>query len=92
MAERGNTTHGPNLDDQLKHETQGLVQGNHPTRAEEWREAETVDDGENTAPAADADAERPVYEREPSPGGDADDGRSGDAAEGTDRGNDEEAQ
>lgn len=47
MAERGNTTHGPNLDDQLKHETQGLVQGNHPTRAEEWREAETIDDGED---------------------------------------------
>lgn len=47
MAERGNTTHGPNLDDQLKHETQGLVKGNHPTRAEEWREAETMDDGEN---------------------------------------------
>ena len=23
MAERGNTTHGQNLDDQMKHETQG---------------------------------------------------------------------
>ena len=58
MAERGNTTHGPNLDDQLKHETQGLIQGNHPTRAEEWRETETVDDGENSPDTGD----RPVYE------------------------------
>lgn len=45
MAERGNTTHGPHVDDQMKHETQGLVQGGHPTRAEDWRETETVDDG-----------------------------------------------
>ena len=56
MAERGNTTHGSNLDDQLKRETQGLVQGNRPTRAEDWREAETVDDGDNTP-----DGEQPVY-------------------------------
>lgn len=45
MAERGNTTHGPHVDDQMKHETQGLVQGGHPTRAEDWRETETIDDG-----------------------------------------------
>jgi hypothetical protein len=50
MAERGNTTHGPRLDDELKHETDGMIKGNHPTRAEEWREAETFDDGE-TEPA-----------------------------------------
>ncbi|GAA1347006.1 hypothetical protein [Arthrobacter roseus] len=49
MAERGSTTNGPALDDELKHESQGLIQGNHPTRAEDWREAETVeDDLENT--------------------------------------------
>jgi hypothetical protein len=47
MAERGNTTHGPRLDDELKHETDGMIKGNHPTRAEEWREAETFDDGED---------------------------------------------
>ncbi|MFJ6280990.1 hypothetical protein [Arthrobacter subterraneus] len=92
MAERGNTTHGPNLDDQLKHETQGLIQGNHPTRAEEWREAETVDDGEDSAPAADTDAERPVYERAPGEGADAHEGRPAEATEGTDRRNDEETQ
>lgn len=50
MAERGNTTHGPHVDDQMKHETQGLVQGGHPTRAEDWRETETIDDGVDLAP------------------------------------------
>ena len=50
MAERGNTTHGPHVDDQMKHETQGLVQGGHPTRAEDWRETETIDDGVDLEP------------------------------------------
>ena len=44
MAERGNTTHGQNLDDQMKHETQGLVHGNQPPHAEEWRETEPFPD------------------------------------------------
>ena len=56
MAERGNTTHGPQVDDQMKHETQGLVQGNHPTRAEDWRETETVDDSDSTEAV-----DQPVY-------------------------------
>lgn len=32
--------HGPRLDDQMAHETQGMVKGEHATRAEEWRESE----------------------------------------------------
>jgi len=44
MAERGNTTHGQNLDDQMKHETQGVVHGNQPPHAEEWRETEPFPD------------------------------------------------
>jgi hypothetical protein len=33
MAERGNTKHGSNLDDQMKHEAQGAVHAtNLPTR------------------------------------------------------------
>lgn len=55
MAERGNTTHGPHVDDQMKHETQGLIHGNRPTRAEDWREAETMDDGADLDPAQNAD-------------------------------------
>ena len=32
--------HGPRQDDELKHETRGLVQGGRSTRAEEWRDPE----------------------------------------------------
>ncbi|WP_458115781.1 hypothetical protein [Arthrobacter sp. D2-10] len=63
MAERGNTTHGPHVDDQLKHETQGLVHSNHPTRAEDWREAESVDDSDDTA-----GGDQPVYVSEATQG------------------------
>ncbi|WP_323959613.1 hypothetical protein GC088_13940 [Arthrobacter sp. JZ12] len=81
MAERGNTTHGPHVDDQMKHETQGLVQGGHHTRAEDWRETETIDD--------DVDVpleEAPVYERQPNQGNTGDDTDTDDAT------TDEEAQ
>jgi hypothetical protein len=44
MAERGNTTHGQELDDQMKHETQGMVRGNQPAHAEEFRETEPFPD------------------------------------------------
>ncbi|MFI5955007.1 DUF2795 domain-containing protein [Cryptosporangium sp. NPDC051539] len=32
--------HGPRVDDELKHETEGLVRGGHSTRSEEWRDPE----------------------------------------------------
>jgi hypothetical protein len=87
MAERGNTTHGPNLDDQLKHETGGLIQGNRPTRAEEWRETETVDDGGNDDDNAVGDA-RPGYDG----GAVADDGPLTEPIEDKVRNDDEETQ
>lgn len=40
MVERGNTTHGPALDDKMKQETQALRQGNQSGPVEEWRETE----------------------------------------------------
>jgi hypothetical protein len=42
--ERGNTKHGPIQDEQLAHETEGMVRGT-PQRphAEEWRETEPLD-------------------------------------------------
>jgi hypothetical protein len=39
-VERGSDKHSPLVDEQLKHETQGLVRGGHSTRAEEWRDPE----------------------------------------------------
>lgn len=38
--ERGSDTHGPRLDDALKHETEGLVHAGHGTHAEEWKDPE----------------------------------------------------
>jgi hypothetical protein len=43
--ERGNTKHGPQRDDELAHETEGLVRAEpQEGRSEEWREPEPVDD------------------------------------------------
>ena len=58
MAERGNTKHGSNLDDQMQHETQGAVRGNQPAHAEEFRETEPFPD--STDPAEVQEALNPV--------------------------------
>ncbi|MCL2729739.1 MAG: hypothetical protein FWE15_06900 [Actinomycetia bacterium] len=43
--ERGNTKHSPARDDQLAHESQAMTQGGaQRDHAEEWREAEPVED------------------------------------------------
>ncbi|GAA4089248.1 MULTISPECIES: DUF2795 domain-containing protein [Actinomadura] len=36
--------HGPKLDDEMGHETEGMVRGGGPTHAEEWRQPEPVSD------------------------------------------------
>ena len=38
--ERGSDKHSPLVDDQLKHETEGLVRAGRSTHAEEWKDAE----------------------------------------------------
>jgi hypothetical protein len=38
--QRGSDTHGPRLDDEMAHEVEGMVRGNRPSRAEEWRDPE----------------------------------------------------
>ena len=38
--ERGSAKHGVKLDDQMRKETRGLVQGHHDPRAEEWKSPE----------------------------------------------------
>ncbi|RKN12183.1 DUF2795 domain-containing protein [Streptomyces radicis] len=48
MRQRGSNRLNVHRDDEMKHELQGMLRGDHPTRAEEWREAE---------PAADDDPE-----------------------------------
>jgi hypothetical protein len=39
-VDRGSDKHSPLVDDQLKHETEGLVRAGRNTHAEEWKEAE----------------------------------------------------
>ena len=38
--ERGSDKHSPMVDEQLKHETEGLVRGSRSTHAEEWKDPE----------------------------------------------------
>jgi Protein of unknown function (DUF2795) len=40
MPPRESSKHGPLLDEQMAHETEGLVRGGHETHAEEWKETE----------------------------------------------------
>ena len=58
--ERGNTKHGPLHDEELAHETEGMVRGA-PQRAhaEEWREVEPLDEAEPVAVRPDGAAPRP---------------------------------
>ena len=46
------TKHSPRVDEELEHEIQGMVRGEHATRAEEWRDPEPVAEGD---PDIDAD-------------------------------------
>ncbi|MGW2151450.1 DUF2795 domain-containing protein [Nonomuraea bangladeshensis] len=40
--ERGSDKHGPRLDHQQKHETEGMMRGGGTTHAEEWKEPESM--------------------------------------------------
>ncbi|WP_129839495.1 DUF2795 domain-containing protein [Streptomyces sp. RFCAC02] len=45
MQQRGNNRLSVHRDDEMKHELQGMLRGDHATRAEEWRDPEpTADD------------------------------------------------
>lgn len=44
--------HGPRLDDELKHETEGMVRGEGPTHAEEFKEPEPVETDTGRDPTA----------------------------------------
>jgi hypothetical protein len=45
-ASERNTKHNPRLDEELEHEMQGMLKGEHRTRAEEWREVEPAAEGD----------------------------------------------
>jgi hypothetical protein len=51
-ASERSTKHSPRVDEELEHEVQGMLKGEHATRAEEWRDPEPSAEGE---PDVDAD-------------------------------------
>ena len=54
-AQRGNTKHGPNLDEQLEQETRGMVQGHGGApHAEPFRETEPLPDDTDSAEVQEA--------------------------------------
>ena len=50
--ERGSDKHSPMLDDQLKHETEGLVRSGRSTHAEEWKDPEPAGEDQPEADLA----------------------------------------
>jgi hypothetical protein len=50
--ERGSSKHSPREDDELKHELDGMLRGNRPSRAEEWRDPEPPADDDPDVPTA----------------------------------------
>ena len=46
MTDRGSSQHSPRVDDELAHETEGLVRGAHESHVEEWRMTEPPADDE----------------------------------------------
>lgn len=40
MPERGSSKHGPRQDDELRHETDGMIRSNKPSNRAEWRDPE----------------------------------------------------
>src|SRR3954452_21003308 len=51
-VERGSDKHSPMLDDQLKHETEGLVRSGRSTHAEEWKDPEPAGEDQPEADRA----------------------------------------
>lgn len=50
--------HSPKLDDEIAHETQGMVRGGHPTHAEEFKETEPFSDDAPADPTRAAAGDR----------------------------------
>jgi len=54
MAERGNSTHGRRMDEEMKHEAHNLTRNAVPDRTQEWRQPEPLADDTDSAEVQDA--------------------------------------
>jgi len=61
--QRGNTTHGPELDEQLEQESRGIVQGHGSAHVEAFRETEPLPDDTD-----DEETQRALLREEPDEG------------------------
>ncbi|MEV4254251.1 DUF2795 domain-containing protein [Spirillospora sp. NPDC049652] len=61
--------HDPRLDDEIQHETEGLVQGGHPTHAEEWKQPEPASSTSTWDPVTEDPIETGGARQEGSPPG-----------------------
>jgi len=62
MAERGNSTHGRRMDEEMKHETQNLTRNASPDHVEEWRQPEPVADDTDSVEVQEAMGAAPETE------------------------------
>ena len=60
--ERGSSKHGPQLDQEMAHETQDVVRSGHSTHTEEWRQPEPVDEVRQPRPPSPGSPDRPDSE------------------------------
>ncbi len=60
QGERGNSKHGPELDEQMKQESRGTVQGHGYPHAEPFRESEPLPDDTDSAEVVEAFEERRI--------------------------------
>ncbi|WP_194420534.1 hypothetical protein [Microbacterium abyssi] len=80
-SQRGNSKHGPQLDDQMEQETRGMVQGHGSPHAEPFRETEPLPDDTD-----DASTERAFRNEEPGEHATESDERAADARADADEG------
>ncbi|WP_404320874.1 hypothetical protein [Arthrobacter luteolus] len=62
MAERGNSTHGRRMDEEMKHEAQNLTRNASPDHVEEWRQPEPVADDTDSVEVQEAMGAAPETE------------------------------
>jgi Protein of unknown function (DUF2795) len=48
--DRGNSQHGPRLDEEMAHETEDIVRDGHSSHTEEWRQPEPAGEGAHVHP------------------------------------------
>jgi len=52
LVERGSDKHAARLDEQIKHETEGLIRSGHSTHANEWKDPEPAGEDQPEADSA----------------------------------------